>query len=396
MNNSANNKKHKGNMKMVILSLVLAAALCIFVNYTTNPDISTELTQLPIRFTGESALRESGLVITGKSDIPPSSVVVSGKRRDLVNNMDKIMIDVDVSNITEEGEYSLTGSIVLPTTQITVEKEKYSEIPIKVEKLCEKEIPIKIRQVGTAKNLLVKSEPLTDTVTLTGAQSELDTVSYGIADVDISKITSDNTASVKYLLLNQTGGYIEKNETLEAYTAEIKVKNTVYTPKTLPIKLELTEEMSEKYVLNENKCVLSATAVSVGVRPENTDESVKLYIDNVDNPSGEYSLSETEGMYIPDTSKTIQVRLDVTPKVTKDLELEPSAEGLGENLSAQIDKVTVTVTGIEEKLNTDNIKARVTLTDMTPGVYSVPVEIEGDGISVDKSYSTNVTITENY
>ena len=152
-----NNKKHTGNMGMMILSLIIAIGVWIAVNYLNNPDITTTLSGPHIKFTGEAELRNKGLVITGKSAIPSSSVVVSGKRKDLIDNMNNISVEVNVSEITETGDYSLKGTINLPTTKITVEKEKYGEIPITVEKLGEKEVPVKLRQSGILKNKLVKS-----------------------------------------------------------------------------------------------------------------------------------------------------------------------------------------------------------------------------------------------
>lgn len=395
MRNKTKTKNPAGRMETAALALILAAALCIFVNYITNPDITTTFSGLQVRFAGERELRDRGLVITGRGNIPVSSVVVSGKRKDLVESMDRVIIEADVSDITEEGSYSLKGTIVLPTTKIVVEKEKYGEIPITVEKLHEKEIPIKIRQTGTLKDKLVKSEPEKDTVKLTGAQSELENVSYGVADVDISKISSDTTLPVKYLLLDKSGSYIEKNETLESYTAEVFVKNTVYTIKRLPIKLKLTEEMEEKYRLNEDKCSVSASSVDVGIRPGNSDEFVVVYIDKAESSASEYQLSETQGMYIPENYRTVKVRLDLTEKVTKTIELDPSAEGLTEGLEAQTEHVRVNVTGVEDKINTDNIKARVNLEGLTAGVYEVPVEISGDEITVGNAPDTTMVIIRN-
>ena len=394
MRNTSNNKRYTGNMKTAVLSVILAVAVWIAVNYVYNPDITTTLSGLNIRFTGEAELRDRGLVVTGRNNIPSSSVVVSGKRKDLIDNMENVNIEIDVSNITETGSYSLTGSIALPTTKITVEKEKYGEIPITVEKLSKKEIPIKLIQNGVLKDKIVKSEPESNTVTITGAQSELDNVSYGIAELDISEISSDSVVPVKYLLLDKTGSYIEKNETLESYTAEVMVKNTVYMRKTLPIKLKLTEEMEKKYQLNEDKCSVSVTSAEVGVLPENTDDSVTVYIDKADS-SAEFELSETSGMYIPENYKRIRVKLDLTEKVTKETELEPSAENLAEGLSAHVDKITVSVTGVEDKINSDNIKAHVNLEGLGEGTHSVPVEIGGDAVSINRTYHTNVTITPN-
>ena len=387
-----NNKKHTGNMGMMILSLIIAIGVWIAVNYLNNPDITTTLTGLHIKFTGEAELRNKGLVITGKSAIPSSSVVVSGKRRDLIDNMNNISVEVNVSEITETGDYSLKGTINLPTTKITVEKEKYGEIPITVEKLGEKEVPVKLRQSGILKSKLVKSELVKDTVKLTGAQSELDNVSYGIADVNAEDIKVNSTIRVKYLLLDNKGEYIEKNETLESYTPEVVVKNTIYDKIILPVNLKLTKEMEKKYVLNENECSMSVSTVEVGVLEGSSDEAVTAYIDNPD--TDELTLHEASDMYIPSGHKKIKVKLSLTPKVTKDIELEPSAEGLSDGLYAEIGKITVRVTATEDKINTENIKAHVKLDGIGIGEYKLPVEISGDMAEIEGTYTADVKITQ--
>lgn len=387
-----NNKKHTGNMGMMILSLIIAIGVWIAVNYLNNPDITTTLTGLHIKFTGEAELRNKGLVITGKSAIPSSSVVVSGKRKDLIDNMNNISVEVNVSEITETGDYSLKGTINLPTTKITVEKEKYGEIPITVEKLGEKEVPVKLRQSGILKNKLVKSELVKDTVKLTGAQSELDNVSYGIADVNAEDIKVNSTIRVKYLLLDNKGEYIEKNETLESYTPEVVVKNTIYDKIILPVNLKLTKEMEKKYVLNENECSMSVSTVEVGVLEGSSDEAVTAYIDNPD--TDELTLHEASDMYIPSGHKKIKVKLSLTPKVTKDIELEPSAEGLSAGLYAEIGKITVRVTATEDKINTKNINAHVKLDGIGIGEYKLPVEISGDMTEIEGTYTADVKITQ--
>lgn len=387
-----NNKKHTGNMGMMILSLIIAIGVWIAVNYLNNPDITTTLTGLHIKFTGEAELRNKGLVITGKSAIPSSSVVVSGKRKDLIDNMNNISVEVNVSEITETGDYSLKGTINLPTTKITVEKEKYGEIPITVEKLGEKEVPVKLRQSGILKNKLVKSELVKDTVKLTGAQSELDNVSYGIADVNAEDIKVNSTIRVKYLLLDNKGEYIEKNETLESYTPEVVVKNTIYDKIILPVNLKLTKEMEKKYVLNENECSMSVSTVEVGVLEGSSDEAVTAYIDNPD--TDELTLHEASDMYIPSGHKKIKVKLSLTPKITKDIELEPSAEGLSDGLYAEIGKITVRVTATEDKINTENIKAHVKLDGIGIGEYKLPVEISGDMAEIEGTYTADVKITQ--
>lgn len=386
------NKNHKGNAKIMVLSLAIAIGVWIAVNYVNNPDIETTVSGLKVTFAGEQELRDRGFVITGKSNLPSGAVVVSGKRGELIDNMDKIRLEADVSEINGEGEYTLTGSIVLPTTRITVEKEKYGQIPIRVEKLCEKEIPVKLEQTGIAKDKLVKSELLNSTVTLTGSQTELDNVSYGIANVNITNIGVNNRMPVNYLLLNNTGSYIEKNETIESPTAEVMVKNTVYPKKTLPVKLKLSDEMALSYVLYEDKCTVTPTAVEVGVLPTNTDECIYAVVDSTDEANG-YTLRETEGIYVPEELKKVRVRLGIAKLTDWETEIEPSAENVSEGLEVKTEKIKIKVRAAEDKLNNDNVKAHVDVKGLGEGTYTLPVKIDGDTVSVSEEYHTTATIS---
>ena len=393
MNNKPKAKKPAG-MKTMILSLVLAVAVWIAVTYVNNPDITTTLSGLYVHFDGETALRERKMVITGRNELPPASVSVSGKRKDLLEHMDEIHIDVDVSDIHEEGQYTLKGAVKLPTTRISVEKEKYGDFSVNVEKLCEKEIPIKVRQTGVLKNKIVESVPETKTVKITGSQSELDMVSYGIADVDVSEVKGNESIEVKYLLLDRSGSYIEKNETIEADTAVIKVSNVVYDKKTLPVKLMLTEEMSKKYVLNESKSTSSVTELEVGVFADCTAEEIPLYIDRKVDSAEEFSLTPAEGMYIPENFKNVKVKPSLVEKQTKELEIEPYGENLSEGLEAEFTKIKVKVSAVEDKLNTDNVKAKVNLEGLGEGGYTLPLIIEGETVSVEEEYTVYVTIKQ--
>ena len=81
------------------------------------------------------SLRDKKLAVTGKDKIPELSVVVTGKRSDLMNFMDDIYVQVDVSDIDSTGEYNLSGVISIPTTRISVEKEKYGIFRLRLNRL---------------------------------------------------------------------------------------------------------------------------------------------------------------------------------------------------------------------------------------------------------------------
>lgn len=266
-------------LKTVILSVFLAVIVWFMVIYVNDPDITTTVSDLNVRFVGEMSLRDKKLAVTGKDKIHELSVVVTGKRSDLMNFMDDIYVQVDVSDIDSTGEYNLSGVISIPTTRISVEKEKYGDIPITVEPLEMKDIEVTVKQTGMLKDKIVKSSVNNPTVTITGAKSEIDEVAGAIATVDVSSIQEDGVENVNYLLTDTNGELINKNETIESARSYVEVVNTIYDAKLLPVVPRLSAELDKEYILKADKSFATPASVTVGVDETNTDDKVIALID---------------------------------------------------------------------------------------------------------------------
>ena len=201
-------------LKTVILSVFLAVIVWFMVIYVNDPDITTTVSDLNVRFVGEMSLRDKKLAVTGKDKIPELSVVVTGKRSDLMNFMDDIYVQVDVSDIDATGEYNLSGVISIPTTRISVEKEKYGDIPITVEPLEMKDIEVTVKQTGMLKDKIVKS-----THTYSDVEALIAT------DVNPCEISQTNTSPKEMTLL-----IIEDNEDVRNYLVSLLSKYyNIYT-----------------------------------------------------------------------------------------------------------------------------------------------------------------------
>lgn len=387
-------KKNKKKLRTAALSVMLAVIVWFMVIYINDPDITTTVSNIDVRFVGEKVLRDKELALTGKSEIGTLSVVVTGKRSDLMDHMDDIYVQVDVGDIEKTGEYNLTGTISVPTARINVERENFGNIPIRVEKLTSKNIEVTVKQTGTLKNKLVQSVANSSEVTVTGAKSEIDNVGGAIATVDISKLKEDNTEKVNYLLTDKNGALLDTNETIEVTRSYVEVSNTIFDVKTLPIVPVLTAELENDYILKTDKSVVSPTSVVVGVLPENTDDKVIARVDFLyEGNTGEYMLESTNDMYIPEESKKVKVKTEAVKKVTEEIELSVEAENVPEGLTARIDdKLNALVWGEEGKINSENVKAVVDATGLEKGEYELPVTLYGDNFGFAESYTINIKI----
>ena len=377
-------------LKTVILSVFLAVIVWFMVIYVNDPDITTTVSDLNVRFVGEMSLRDKKLAVTGKDKIPELSVVVTGKRSDLMNFMDDIYVQVDVSDIDATGEYNLSGVISIPTTRISVEKEKYGDIPITVEPLEMKDIEVTVKQTGMLKDKIVKSSVNNPTVTITGAKSEIDEVAGAIATVDVSSIQEDGVENVNYLLTDANGELINKNETIESARSYVEVVNA----KLLPVVPRLSAELDKGYILKADKSFATPASVTVGVDETNTDDKVIALIDKVPSDGfGEYELELSSGMYIPEDNKKVKYKLDIVKKAVAQLELTVQAQNVQSGLTAKINnKLIAQVWGEEGKITTDNVKAYVDVSGLGAGTYNLPVKIEGENVSFAENYTIEVTV----
>lgn len=386
-------KPRTKKFRTIAVSIFFAIIVWFAVIYVNDPDITTTISDLNVRIVGETALRNRKLAVTGRDEIPELSVVVTGKRSDLINFMDDIYVQVDVNDINSVGEYHLSGTISLPTTRISVEKEDYGDIPIKVEKLESKDIQVSVKQTGTLKNKLVKSQPTNPTVTITGAASELNEVYGAVATVDISNLTEDRTDRVSYLMTNEAGELININETLETENSFIEVENTIYNAKTLPIEPALTSELAREYILKADKTACTPNTVTVGVDDTNTDEKVIARIDSLDKNDGWYSLEASNGMYIPQEVKWVKIKPEAVKKTIEELELNIEPQNIPEGHNAQVmSTVHARVWGAEGSINQENVHAFVDLSGLSSGEYTLPVRISGDNVGLMQEYTVTVKI----
>lgn len=399
-----NNNKKTSKIKAGIISIITATLIWAAITYINPPQLTTTISNLPVRFTGEEELRERGLTVVGRNGITGLSVEVEARRDTLLSLSGGIFVEVDVSSIKDEGEYELPGNVTLPSQALSIEAVKFDTVPVKVDKIGIKEIPIKAVQTGSVSGSLIKTVPEDKTVVLTGARSEIDAVSYGEAVVDISAITADTAIAADaasgnadmiidagYVLMDENGSPITSNETISATKTRINILCEVYDAVTLPVRAVLSEDLAKDYEIDIDSISITPSTVEVGLRDMDTTEVFARVTDAEHEERCE--LLETENMYIPENVKTVRVRADIARRMTKSVTLDVTATNLASGLSAQIDKVTVTASGVEKNLTAQNITASVDLSGLSAGVHSVPVTIESTDAEISGSYTVNVTIS---
>ena len=392
-NEDKNNNKKKNRLAHMIFSLVTAIVVWAMVAYATDPDVTKTLHNVDVRFVGMHALKENNLIVTDVSSMPDLAVKVSGKRSNMIDSIDNIVVEIDVSEIDQAGSYNLSGNVVLPNSRINLERVMFDSVPVNIDEYAEKNIPIEVRQTGLFKNMLVRSEADMKTVKISGAQKEVSEVEAGHVTVALDTIKGDGQQYIKFVMTDFSGNLITKNETIETDTPEIMVTNTVYEPVQLPIKPVLSDNLKDRYIIDEEKSQTVPETLVVGVLPDLVDsfKFIEAEVDTISDDEIECVLKEPEGMYIPEPNIKMKIKAYSSEVIQRSLKVEIKnlSDGLNTSNEAWVD---CRLHGDYDY--TADVTAYVDAAGLDEGTYTLPVQFEGENAYPDGEYFADITIVK--
>ena len=389
-----NENKKGGRVSTIVLSVILAVVVWVVVGVVSDSDVKNTMSSLPVKYKGMNSLAEQGLLIVTPEEKNGSSVTLSGKRGDLIRFGKGVYISIDVSGITSAGEYTLSGNIQLPNNRISIVRESLEDFEIMVEPISEKEVPVEVKQTGVLRNNLIKAQPEHSMLKVRGAKSEVQEVSAAVVTADISKIAADGLKYMEFKLVDEAGNVLTKSMTLSPVTDRIPVEFTVYQKKTLPVVPRLSAEFENNYYLDEQKSTVTPSTVEVGVLDSCEAECVYANIDSVSGDVNEFSLIVVEGMYIPEEELKVKVKTQISPIVSRYMDVSVKTENLGEDMSASFDDTVMNVllSSTEDILNSGDFRLILNLEGLEKGKHHVKAEISDDRIDVAEDIYVDVII----
>ena len=389
------NKKPRGKIKTMTLSVILAILIWAAVIYINPPEMTTTISNLPVRIIGEETLRDRGLAVVGRNGILGLSVSVKGKRSDLLKLSGGIYVDVDVSDISRAGEYDFNGTVSLPSAKLTLDGAKFSYVPLRIEEVTSKEVPLRTETVGKNDAYITEAIPETSAINIDGAKSEVDSISYALLSIDTSDMTEDITVEEKYVYMNEENIPLNALETVRADISSVNVLCKLYHAVSVNVVPVLAESLKSGYILDTEKTAVSPQSIVIGVYDD--DEAVSktqvnaLITEIKDEVSA--TIKEEDGIYIPLQHRTVAIR-PVADKISKKpITVNVSAHNVLPGLNVKINPVTVEALGAERELIPENIHASVNLSGMTQGEYSVEVSLSSDVLRFEGKYYAEVIIS---
>ncbi len=308
----------------IILSIIIAVVIWVYVDYETNDNYTTWITNIPVTFDGEDTLENRGLMILHDESQETVNLRVSGKRATIMKlDRSNITITVKTSQITGAGEQELEYTISYPRTvsesSVTVVNKSVETITVTVMAETTATIPVKSTFTGSVATGYRAGEIVCspEEITVSGPEEIVETVSYALVTVSNESVTESIAADYTFTLMDENDEEVDTS-TLTCSTDTIAVSMNVGQTKAL----ELQVTVAEGGGATEDDVTIEISPSTITVAG---DSSTLAEIDSID--LGTIDLSE----------------ILTTQTYTKDINLPATLENVSGTTQAT---VTVTVSGL--------------------------------------------------
>ena len=383
----------------IALSLLIAIVFWLYVDDVQGSKISETYYRIPIEFIGaEDTLPNRGLMLTEGEDIT-IDLKLSGPRI-LISGLDKsdIRIQVDLTNISAVGTYTLNYEILFPDnvdrSRISREYASRSMVTVKIEELYTKTVPVEVSVSGeVADGYIYMAERLVldpANLVVSGREKDVEKVAAARIKLDLTGATSSISRKFDYELLDAEGNVIEA-EGIRLSDNQIQVDAPVYLVKTLNLTVKFKESPGSNLEDVDRK--LEQNTVEVAGEAASLENKEDILLGEIDLSS---LLSDTEmvlDISLPAGTVNLSGYTTTTLTITfsdnlatKALSVSNiSAVGLSEGQS--FDRLTSSVEVMlrgpadeVEQVTAEDVRVVVDLEEYTSnGTYSVPAMVFVDG-----------------
>lgn len=368
-----------------ILSGFIAVVLWFAITYTEDPAVSQHVTNISTVFSGEAQLRERGLTLVNKDELPPLSAVIRGNRSKVIASLGVVSAHIDVSNIHDVGTHEVSVQYRYPQDTVTLTKTRVSTVSVKVEKILSRDVPVKIEAdtSGRDTDRLVAVKSSTESLTVRGAQSVVEKIAYAKAIIDASEITVNGEMSYAYKLYDENDNVLSEKNIISKSQSTVSVTGTVYKKAVLPVQVVLSDSLKENYTLKVKK--QSVESLTVGIPDNSTVTELYAVLDN--NATRERSpitidIQIPDGVYCPIDDLTVTVEFELLPRTVHEIEVAVTPENIPE--------------GREVELNPEKIKVSVKCAKNDAVASKISATFDASELNEEeKTVDVNVTAVEN-
>ena len=391
---------------LVVFSIVVAFIFWIVVALEYAPVVENEIKDIPVKIDMNNSVPDKlGLQIFGQSDYT-INVTVRGNRYIVGGDLltaDDFEATAQTAYVDSAGKHSLVVKVTAKDANADYEIVSKSADYIEVffDKYAEKEVEVTPRIISelddyTADDYMFDKADIiydTKTVKVSGAQTEVNSITAAYADIPIEKkLTQSETIDASVVLSN--------GNDLDSKYVKINGESNLKIPVTLPVYKMQTSAVSvsfkntpSDYINSPLVYSISPSRVRVAVLQNGSDTTNSLEIGSIDftqitpsNGSFTFLASNVKTAKFLDGTSSFSVEVNTDGLSTKTL--EPGINSImitgGSGISAgnvELDSIgQITVVGTQTALKSVNanmleISINLTNTKLEEGENSVPVTV---------------------
>ncbi len=383
------------NMGMKIGALVFAFLMWSFVQAEQNPDRIKEFSNITVTYNSADVLKQRGLTsaVPFSEILKSVSVQVQTKSdRSYLVTSDTVSADVDLSAISEPGEYTLPVRGSTSIAGSNVQMVTPSEVTVTVEAIVAQNIPVEVRLTGEKQEGLFYGEPVLEqkTVEITGARSNVDQVAKAVCEIDLNTVNAPVKENRPVILMDKNGQELPSN--MFTNSPSVIVDMSVYPKKSVPVVLEGLEEnitgIADGYEIKSVE--VSQKTVDIAGRAEVIKDIQSVGLDKIVLDSASKSQTVNVKVLLPEgayavSPERVEVAIKITPILVESNypAVDIAVKNLGDGLETALfpGSIDIVVKGTKEKLDhftADLLKPFVDVQDKKPGVYSLEVKFENE------------------
>lgn len=349
------------NWQLKLISLLLSVFTWFVICEYVDPETSVPVSNITISVDYEGSVPQKanlGLMTVIDQTV---DVRVSGSR-DTVALMDpkKITASLDLSNVTQSGEYDLPVLIDLGGQNLTKEEQSVDTVRVRFDTNRVANIKVNVKVSGGVPEGLLLEDPtlLNNFIVVTGPTTIVDTIASAEVEIKQDMFTSTNTFKCDYIFIDKEGKVVDKTF-LSMDVETLNVTVPVVKEKTVPLSVTIinssggsdgafcaaTIEPKNIKITGSVETLDALNAIDLGVidvaeKTESFTTPITVVL-----PNGVKNVDNVETAKVSVTFNDVQTK---TIRV-KNLKLENLPDGSKARISES--SITVKVRGIAEDVN---------------------------------------------
>ncbi len=230
----------------MIIAVTIAILMWFYVLNVESPVGNTTISNVPIEVIGADVLDSNDLVVT-QLDRDNMDLTATGKRKNFLQLFaEDIVVQIDVSHLTQPGEYELTGR-VSPTNffseyNITMTEKQGFITFVTLQNKTSKIVPLEGDFVGTTPDGYEVSEVscFLEEVEVTGPEEFVSQITKAVVVFDDENVKNSVTRQLTIMYVNDAGEIIS-SELVNSSTNKVYATLLITESYTLPLTIDFIE-----------------------------------------------------------------------------------------------------------------------------------------------------------